>query len=123
MTDHRVVAAAEMMDADAFWLRYLRAHDHPVTRCIHYIGVGTGALLVVASVMTASWTLFWLGQLTGYAITLVSHLVRGRSSAIWGVDGQPLRSVLCCYRMSFCALIGVIDSELRRAQVIAPPLK
>lgn len=119
MTYHVVTTQAECDTAEIFWLRYLHAHHHPVTRNIHYIGVGVGVVSLVASIMTASWALFWLGLLTGYVTALTGHLVGGHTDFLC-VDGQPLRSLLCCCRMSFCALIGEIEGEFRRAE--ASPL-
>ncbi|MGB8602481.1 MAG: DUF962 domain-containing protein [Rhizomicrobium sp.] len=120
MTNHTPDTAPAPIDRQAdfesFWLSYLRAHSLPATRFIHYFGVGVGAVCVITSVMIASWPLFWFGQLAGYAITMLGHaMIERNRTALLGVEGHPFWSLLCCYRMSFSALIGQIDGDLQRA--------
>lgn len=104
------------VDFESFWFGYLRAHSQPATRFVHYVGVGIGAVCVIISVMIASWPLFWLGQLAGYAVTILGHLAVARDRAAYlGLPGHPFWSILCCYRMTFSALIGQVDSDLHRA--------
>ena len=101
------------MTYDEFWLRYLRAHERPNTRVLHY----TGSLLALASLLLAIATLDWrwliAAPLIGYGFAWTAHFaIEGNRPETFG---HPFWSLLSDYRMLLLALTFRLAPHLRRA--------
>jgi hypothetical protein len=98
---------------DQFWLRYLRAHRHPTTRALHYVGsalaLGTGVIALV----TLNWRGLVGAPLIGYAFAWTAHyaIEHNRPETF----GHPFWSLFSDYRMLLLALTSRLEPHLRQA--------
>ncbi len=98
----------------AFWLVYLRAHERPATRGLHYAGSLGAVALLAAAAITADWRLLPAAVLVGYGFAWTSHfLVEHNRPATFG---HPLWSLASDFRMLGLWLTGRLAPHLARAR-------
>lgn len=103
---------------DAFWLDYLRAHSHRLTRLIHYCGVTVIFAGIIAAIWTWTWWLALAGIVAGYAIAFAAHFtVQGNRPVMFKGAGPALWSIVSALRMYFLGVSGRLGPELKRAGV------
>jgi hypothetical protein len=101
------------MTYDEFWLQYLRGHDSPSTRALHY----TGSVLALAAILLAIVTLDWrwliAAPVIGYGFAWTAHFaIEGNRPESFG---HPFWSLVSDYRMLLLALTFRLAPHLRRA--------
>ena len=105
---------ANAMTYAEFWLHYLRAHDRPGTRALHYVGSLGGLGLLVGAVLWRDWRLVPAAVLLGYGCAWVGHLaVEGNRPATFG---HPLWSLASDIRMVGFWVSGRLAPHLARAR-------
>ena len=95
-----------------FWLRYLKAHSKPATRCFHYIASSVGALSALTAYLQSQIWIFLCGLAASYCIAIASH---------WYIEhNQPLIRVhalfgaLANLKMCWLALTRRLHDEYAR---------
>jgi hypothetical protein len=101
------------MTYDAFWLQYLRAHAHPRTRTLHYIGTSLALVCVIAAAVTYDWRFFLAAPILGYAFAWTAHvrIERNRPETF----GHPFWSLFSDFRMLLLFATNRLAPHLRRA--------
>jgi hypothetical protein len=101
------------MTYDEFWLRYLRGHESPSTRTLHYIGSLLAlALLLVATIML-DWRWLVAAPIVGYGFAWTAHFaIEGNRPETFG---HPFWALYSDYRMLLLALTLRLAPHLRRA--------
>ncbi|MGH9792794.1 MAG: Mpo1-like protein [Candidatus Acidiferrales bacterium] len=96
-----------------FWPVYVRAHRHPGTRALHFVGTLAGWSLLVAAVATRTWWLVLVALAVGYAFAWIGHFfVEHNKPATFGHPGW---SWLADQKMVGMMLLGRMGDEVRRA--------
>lgn len=98
-----------------FWPHYLREHRRPGSRALHYFGSVCGVASLVAAVLVSPWFLL-VGPFVGYGPAWIGHFVVEKNKP--ATFGHPLWSLVSDYRMFGVALIGRLQPELDRAQLV-----
>lgn len=100
---------------EEFWPFYLKAHSHPVNRAFHIFGTLFALILVASFPISGNPWVFLMAPIIGYAFAWFGHFrVENNVPATFK---YPFWSFISDLRMSFCFLVGRLDSELRRAKV------
>ena len=81
----------------AFWLQYLRAHDRPGTRLLHYAGSVAALLLLLAAVLSRRWGLLPVAVVVGYGFAWTGHVAIERTRP--ATFGHPFWSLASDFRM------------------------
>lgn len=97
---------------------YLREHQKPSTRFIHYIGTVAGPLFLIAAIATGTWWLLPLGLVAGYAPAWFSHFFVERNKP--AAFKYPLWSLISDFRMLGLQLTGRLNAALQQAGVDVP---
>lgn len=98
----------------AFWLHYLRAHDRPGTRLLHYAGSIAALLLVAAAIGSARWWLLPLAVVVGYGLAWTGHVAVEHNRP--ATFGHPLWSLASDIRMLALWASGRLAPHLARAR-------
>lgn len=98
-----------------FFDYYLREHQLPSTRFIHYIGTVCGPLFLVAAIITKAWWLIPLGFVAGYAPAWLSHFFVEQNKP--AAFKYPFWSLISDFRMLGLQITGRLNARLRRAGV------
>jgi len=99
---------------DAFWLRYLRAHDNPRTRALHYVGSVLAVACVVVAVVMRDWLWVIGAPVVGYAFAWTAHFaIEGNRPETFG---HPFWSLASDFRMLALAATGRLGAHLERAR-------
>jgi hypothetical protein len=96
-----------------FWLRYLRAHSHPSTRALHYIGSVFALGTLVIGIATLNWRGLIAAPLIGYAFAWTAHVAIERNRP--ETFGHPFWSLFSDFRMLVLALSLRLAPHLRHA--------
>ena len=103
---------------DEFWLHYLRAHSHRLTRLIHYAGISTILAGFAAAFWADKWWLALAGLIAGYTIAGSAHyVVQGNRPVLFEGAQASLWSIACALRMYVLGLTGRLKPELVRAGI------
>jgi hypothetical protein len=98
-----------------FWPHYLRAHSHPATRALHYIGTGLGIACLVGALASQIWWLLAVALVAGYGLAWIGHVVVERH---WPATfSYPVWSFVSDFRMLALWLAGRLSPELSKAGV------
>ena len=103
------------MTYDAFWLRYLRAHEKPSTRLLHYCGSLLALTALLAAGLARDWRWLILAPVIGYAFAWIAHFAVERNRP--ETFGHPLWSLVSDYRMLTLWLAGRLAPHLDRAGI------
>lgn len=98
-----------------FFDYYLREHQKPTTRFIHYIGTIAGPLVMVTAIVSGLWWLIPISFIAGYGPAWISHFLVERNKP--AAFKYPLWSLISDFRMLGLYLTGRLDSALRAAGV------
>jgi hypothetical protein len=95
-----------------FWPFYLAQHRHPRTRAMHFAGLGVGALLLAAALVTRAWVWALAAPVAAYALSWLGHGLIERNRPATFV--YPLWSLGADFRMAWLALLGRLTAELSK---------
>ena len=98
-----------------FWPYYLREHAHPRTRAIHAFGTAVALLLLAMALLAASWWLFLLAVVAGYAFAWASHMLIEHNRP--ATFTYPTWSLVSDFRMAWLMATGRLGPELEKAGV------
>lgn len=102
------------MSYPAFWLVYLRAHRHPGTRMLHYVGTLLALACLVAGVTIDPWFLL-ASPVVGYGFAWTAHaMLEGNRPQTFG---HPIWSLASDVRMLVLAVTGRLGSHLERCDM------
>jgi hypothetical protein len=106
MSDH------DLRDFEEFWPYYLREHQKPGTRALHFAG-STLAFATVAAALIARRPAWLLGApVLGYGLSWIGHFfVEHNRPATWE---HPLWSLRGDLKMWAMTVAGTLDAELER---------
>jgi hypothetical protein len=91
----------------------LRAHGHPATRALHYVGSLLALAAIVMAAMTRDWWWLIAAPLIGYGFAWIAHFfVEGNRPETFG---HPLWSLASDFRMLGLFLSGRLGREMRAA--------
>ncbi len=97
-----------------FWPHYVKAHRHPATRLIHFLGTALGWSLLAAGLFLRDWRLLVAALLAPYPIVWFSHfLIEHNKPATFGHPGW---SWLADQKMVGMMLAGKMRDEVRRIE-------
>ncbi len=102
------------MTYSEFWLHYLRAHERPGTRVLHYLGTLGGLALLVAAAAMRDWRLVLLAFVVGYGLAWTGHALIERNRP--ATFGHPLWSFASDFRMAALWASGRLGPHLARAR-------
>ena len=95
-----------------FWDFYLREHNNPLTRALHFVGTVSGIVLLVWLVWRGTWYYFPLCFVVGYAFAWLSHFfVEHNKPATFK---YPFWSFISDYKMVWLMLTGKMNTEIER---------
>ena len=105
--------ADRRMTYDEFWLRYLRAHRHPRTRALHYVGTTLALACLIFAIALRDWRLLLAAPIVGYGFAWTAHAaVEGNRPETFG---HPFWSLASDVRMLALFLSGRLAPYLARA--------
>jgi hypothetical protein len=90
-----------------FWPRYLSAHRDPRTKALHFVGTGTGIILLVAFALTHDWRFLIAAPIVGYASAWIGHAVFEHNKP--ETFGHPFWSLYSDFRMLALFLVGRLE--------------
>ena len=104
------------MQFSEYWPDYLREHSKPATRAMHYIQTVVGGAVILLSLFTQNWWLFFGTLVAIFFWALAAHkIVEGNSPA---AATHPFWwSVLNDVRMFWHFATGSLSEELEKAGV------
>jgi hypothetical protein len=98
---------------DEFWLRYLRAHNDPKTRALHYIGSLLAVAALLLAIATFDWRWLIAALVIGYGFAWTAHYaIEGNRPETFG---HPFWSLFSDWRMLLLALTLRLTPHLHRA--------
>ena len=106
------------MTFQEFWPRYLKAHQLPGTRALHYFATIIGISASIDAILTMQPLIFVIGVPLTYCFAIGSHrLIEGnqpliRVNAAWGA--------LADLRMCWLAITGRLESEFAKHGIADP---
>lgn len=105
---------------EEFWPEYLRAHSHPATRAIHYLGTSLGLVTAGACIATGNWHLLPLAPVVAYGTLFPSHYLIEKNTPKSLDKGSFFLSMRGDFKMFGLALTGRLKPELKRLGIEAP---
>ncbi len=85
-------APAEFQNFEEFWPHYVRQHQHPINRALHFVGTTLAMRQVYKAVKQRSLKPLLLAPLFGYGFAWVGHFFLERNKpASFGHPGWSLR--------------------------------
>ncbi len=104
------MAMSEFRSFTEFYPYYLREHQHPWCRALHYCGSTAVLAIFGYALFSAQWQLCWLMPLAGYGFAWVGHfLVEHNKPATFR---YPFYSLLGDWVMYADFLTGRLDARL-----------
>lgn len=95
-----------------FWPFYLGEHRQAATRALHYVGTGTGLLLLLYALISATWWLIPLALVAGYAFAWAAHFFIEKNRP--ATFTYPWWSFLGDWKMLLLFVTGQMAGELQR---------
>jgi len=92
---------------EEFFVYYMKEHQHPGCRALHYLGTVLGTTLVLMSIFTGNYWFILAAILSGYGCAWIGHF--GIEKNIPATFGYPGWSFISDYRMCYLFLTGKID--------------
>jgi hypothetical protein len=90
-----------------FWPRYLAAHRDPRTKALHFIGTGSGVVLLLLAALTRDWRFLVAAPIVGYACAWTGHAVFEHNRP--ETFGHPFWSLYSDLRMLTLFLAGRLE--------------
>jgi hypothetical protein len=103
-----------------FWPYYLKEHEKPGTRVLHYIGTALVIATAIYAVFAGWWWLLLLLPILGYGFAWAGHALVERNKP--ATFTYPLWSLISDFRMFFVWISGQLPKELRKAGVKPGPV-
>jgi len=101
------MSAREFASFDDFYPYYLREHSSRASRRLHVIGTALAIVLLIAALVTRTWSLLWAVPLCGYLFAWVGHFVFEKNRP------ATFRHPLYSLRGDFTMLRDVLTGKLR----------
>jgi hypothetical protein len=95
---------------DEFWPDYVRAHRHPLTRRLHFIGTTNLLVWLCAAALRRSPGLLALAVASSYAFAWIGHFFVERNIPL--TFRHPLEAGLCDLRMYVKTWQGTMQAEV-----------
>ncbi|MDE2011889.1 MAG: DUF962 domain-containing protein [Alphaproteobacteria bacterium] len=98
-----------------YWPLYLRAHQRPETRALHFIGTAFASLALGATLVSGETRLLMLVLAGLFGPAWYGHLFVERNRP--DTFAHPVWALFSDYRMTLAWVSGRLDSELDKAGV------
>jgi hypothetical protein len=95
-----------------FWPDYVRAHQHPLTRRLHFVGTTNLLLWLLLAALRRSPALMLYAVASSYALAWVGHFFVERN--IPATFRHPLQAGLCDLIMYVKMWRGEMDAEVEK---------
>ncbi|MEO7826109.1 MAG: DUF962 domain-containing protein [Allosphingosinicella sp.] len=102
-----------------FWPHYLREHERPATRRLHYAGTALVLGFAIAALAMRDWRLLAAVPLAGYGFAWFSHAAVERNRP--ATFTYPLWSLAADFKMAWLWVSGRLAAELEAAGVAPEP--
>jgi hypothetical protein len=96
-----------------FWPHYLRAHQNPTSRLLHYLGTFGTVLCWVMFALTLQWTWILAALFVPYSFAWAGHFFVENNTPL--AFSKPLWSLLADFRMCGLALTGRLMPHMNAA--------
>jgi len=103
----------------AFFAYYLRQHDHPLCRALHYVGTTAATLLLPAALILGNWGLAVLAPVAGYGLAWIGHFAFERNRP--ATFKYPVWSLMADYYMLALAVTGRLAQRLHQPFPLTTP--
>lgn len=113
--------ANRLMSVDEFYPYYLREHQHPICRLLHYIGSASALLALIAIVWGQFWAWLPLVLLIGYGFAWIGHFFFEHNRP--ATFQYPRLSFIGDWLMLKDFLTGQIDQKLQQANLLTQPIQ
>ena|SRR3990172_8951600 len=99
---------------EKFWTHYVRQHQHPATRLLHFLGTLIACILCGSGLAWQHWPLVLMGPMFGYGLAWLSHfLVEKNQPATFT---HPIWSLIGDFKMFAMMLLGHMNREVQRVR-------
>jgi hypothetical protein len=99
----------------AFWPHYVREHDKPATRWLHFCGTTLAIALVILAIAMKWWWLLVAVPLAGYGFAWISHFTVEKNRP--ATFKYPLWSLGGDFKMWWLMLTGQMGREVARCRL------
>lgn len=108
------MSQAEFKTFEDFWPFYVREHDNPVNRTLHFIGTTLAVGSLTAGLLTGRRSLMLAAPVLGYGFAWLGHFaVEGNRPATFKYPAWSLRGD---FVMWWKIATGAMDAEIERAR-------
>jgi hypothetical protein len=102
-----------------FWPYYLREHDRPATRALHFVGTALGVSLGAGAAVSGRAVLVPAALVAAYGFAWVSHFTVEHNRP--ATFRYPLWSLISDFRMWGLMATGRLGSHLEEARQASAP--
>jgi hypothetical protein len=95
-----------------FWDFYVREHNKPATRWLHFIGTILGIILLIWVVARGQWYFFPVFFVVGYGFAWFAHFVIEKNKP--ASFKYPFWSFISDFKMIWYMLTGRMNAEVTR---------
>lgn len=111
------MAATAPVSFGEFWPHYLRAHQNPTSRLLHYLGTFGTLLCWAMFALTLDWMWIIAAVIVPYSFAWAGHFFVENNTPL--AFSKPLWSLAADFRMFGLALAGRLTPQLRAAEASA----
>jgi hypothetical protein len=97
-----------------FWPFYLREHNHPTNRNMHFTGTLLAIITLSWGISTLDWRCFLIAPLIGYGFAWVGHFVFQKNKP--ATFKYPVWSLFGDFKMFGLMASGRINEELEQSK-------
>ena len=100
-----------------FWPFYVRAHQVPWNRRLHFIGTGVGFICLFTAAITENFWFVPVGVVIGYGFAWAGHFFIERNKP--ATFKYMAYSLIADFKMFYLILNGKMNAEVQRLQLQA----
>jgi hypothetical protein len=93
-----------MKNLKEFYPFYLKEHQHPTSRLLHFLGTGLVFITLFFAIFNNEYVLLWLIPVIGYGFAWVGHFFFEKNKP--ATFQYPMLSLLSDFKLFFDLLLG-----------------